>query len=234
MSAVTGDRRPPVSRATGDRHPLVSRVPVPLVKLCGITRREDAMLAAELGAWAVGFVFWPESPRCVDPDRARAIVEGLPPTVAPVGVFVDASRDEIERIATHVRLAVVQLHGDETPALARSLTRRVLKAAHVEACTADRLREWEGIPLLLDAHDPARRGGTGQTIDWHAARAIAAGRAVVLAGGLRPENVARAIETVRPVAVDVSSGVERAPGIKDHARMRALFEAVQATAEVSR
>jgi phosphoribosylanthranilate isomerase len=204
------------------------------VKVCGITRAEDARLAAELGAWAVGFVFWPRSPRYVDPERARAIVASLPPSVTKVGVFVNAAIDDIERIAAHVRLGLVQLHGDETPAVAHGLTRRVLKALTLAACTEDALREWAGVPLLLDAHDPERRGGTGRTLDWRAARAVAAERPVVLAGGLRPENVAEAIAAVAPAAVDVSSGIEREPGVKDAARMCALFEAVRRTREVTR
>jgi phosphoribosylanthranilate isomerase len=207
---------------------------VTAIKVCGITRPDDARLAADLGAWAVGFVFWPGSPRCVDPATARAIVDTLPASVTAVGVFVNADRDEIERVAAHVRLGVVQLHGDESPALAQSLTRRVLKATTLAACTEDALAPWAGVGLLLDAHDPARRGGTGQTIDWQAARCVAARRPIVLAGGLRPENVEGAIETVRPAAIDVSSGIEREPGVKDHARMRALFEVVRRASEVTR
>jgi phosphoribosylanthranilate isomerase len=207
---------------------------VTAIKVCGITRPDDARLAADLGAWAVGFVFWPGSPRYVDPDTARAIVDTLPAPVAAIGVFVNADRDEIERVAAHVRLGVVQLHGDESPALAQSLTRRVLKATTLAACTEDVLVSWAGVGLLLDAHDPARRGGTGQTIDWQAARCVAARRPIVLAGGLRPENVEDAIDTVRPAAIDVSSGIEREPGVKDHARMRALFEVVRRATEVTR
>jgi phosphoribosylanthranilate isomerase len=207
---------------------------VTAVKVCGITRTDDARLAADLGAWAVGFVFWPRSPRYVDPDTARAIVDTLPPAVTGIGVFVNADREEIERVAAHARLGAVQLHGDESPALAQSLTRRVLKATTVAACTDEALASWTGVGLLLDAHDPARRGGTGQTIDWQAARRVAARRPIVLAGGLRPENVIEAIAIVRPAAIDVSSGVERQPGVKDHARMRALFEVVRRATEVTR
>jgi phosphoribosylanthranilate isomerase len=208
---------------------------VTAIKVCGITRPDDARLAADLGAWAVGFVFWPGSPRCVDPDTARAIVDTLPAPVTAVGVFVNADRDEIERVAAHVRLGVVQLHGDESPALAQSLTRRVLKATTLAACTEDALAPWAGVDLLLDAHDPARRGGTGQTIDWQAARARgrrAAPSCSPAASG--PRTWKSAIEIVRPAAVDVSSGIEREPGVKDHARMRALFEVVRRASEVTR
>jgi phosphoribosylanthranilate isomerase len=205
------------------------------VKVCGITREEDARLAADLGAWAVGFIFWPGSARVIGAKRARDIVRGLPPFVTPVGVFVDQSLDEIEDIAATVRLGAVQLHGHERPELVRSLSHRVIKAVPLDAQGHARgLEEWPDTLVLLDAHDPVRRGGTGRPIDWDAAAAIARARPIVLAGGLRPDNVARAVELVRPAAIDVSSGVESAPGIKDHAQMRALFASVGAVAGVVR
>jgi phosphoribosylanthranilate isomerase len=211
-------------------------MPTPLrVKVCGITRAEDARLAADLGAWAVGFIFWPGSARVIEAKRARDIVRGLPPFVTAVGVFVDQSLDEIEDIAATVRLGAVQLHGNERPELAHSLSHRVIKAVPLDAHGHARgLEEWPDTLVLLDAHDPVRRGGTGRPIDWDAAAAIARARPIVLAGGLRPDNVARAVEQVRPAAIDVSSGVESAPGIKDHARMRALFASVGAAAGVVR
>jgi phosphoribosylanthranilate isomerase len=202
-------------------------MPVPHIKICGITRLEDALVAAELGVWAVGFICWPGSPRFVDPRRARDIVRVLPPFVTPVGVFVDQSPEEIEAIATTVRLGVVQLHGSETPAAARALSCRVIKALPVRASgEVPGLDEWVDTLVLLDADDAVRRGGTGQRVDWTVAAAIARRRPVVLAGGLGPENVAEAVERVQPGAIDVSSGVETAPGIKDHARLRALVAAV--------
>jgi phosphoribosylanthranilate isomerase len=205
----------------------VNAVLRPRIKFCGITREEDAQLAADLGAWAVGFIFWPGSARCVEPERARAIVRSLPPFVIPIGVFVDQDAEGIERVASRARLGAVQLHGSERPELARSLSHRVIKAVPLtEAGEAVGLEEWSDTLILLDAHDPVRRGGTGRPIDWSAASAIARRRPIVLAGGLAPENVRRAIDQVRPAAVDVSSGVEAAPGIKDHARMRAFAAAV--------
>jgi len=204
------------------------------IKICGVTRAEDARLAAELGAWAVGFIFWPGSARFVEPSRARDIVRTLAPFVTAVGVFVDQSAEEIEEIATSVRLGAVQLHGAERPALARGLSYRVIKAVPLtEAGEALGLGDWPDTLVLLDTHDPVRRGGTGRTIDWTAAAAIARKRPIVLAGGLTPENVAQALAAVGPAAIDVSSGVESAPGIKDQERMRALFASVAAARGVA-
>ena len=195
-----------------------------LVKICGITRAEDAEAAAAAGASAIGFVFWPTSPRYIDPHRARTVAAMLPPFVTPVGVFVDQPLDYVNDVASLVRLGAVQLHGDETPEFAASVSGPVIKA--VSPGRAD-VGAWPPrVRLLLDVHDPVARGGTGRIIDWAAAAAMSAQRESVLAGGLTPDNVADAIARVRPYGIDVSSGVERAPGIKDHGRLRALFEAV--------
>jgi len=192
------------------------------VKICGITRLEDAEAAVKAGANALGFVFWPGSPRFVDPYRARAIVQTLPPFVTPVGLFVNQPRDFVCGVASLARLGAVQLHGDETPEFAASIAWPLIKALAV-----DRAAAWPAATtLLLDAHDPVKRGGTGQTIDWPAAAAIAKTRKVLLAGGLTAENVAEAVARVRPFGIDVSSGVERSPGIKDHNRINALFDAL--------
>ena len=199
------------------------------VKICGITRLEDALAAVDAGANAIGFVFWPKSLRFIDPHRARAIAARLPPFVTPVGLFVNQPREYVGGVASLVRLGAVQLHGDETPEFAASIAAPVIRALPVEAAAA-----WpEGTTLLLDAHDPGQRGGTGRTIDWMAAAAIAARRRVLLAGGLTPDNVAGAIAQVHPFGIDVSSGVERAPGIKDHQRIKALFEAVHDTGHIT-
>jgi phosphoribosylanthranilate isomerase len=199
------------------------------VKICGITRLDDALAAVEAGAGAIGFVFWPASPRFIDPYRARAIAARLPPFVTPVGLFVNQARDYVTGVVSLVRLGAVQLHGDETPAFAASMVAPVIRALPIGRAAA-----WPaGATLLLDAHDPVQRGGTGRTIDWVAAAAIAARRRVLLAGGLTPDNVAGAILQVRPFGIDVSSGVERAPGIKDHGRLKALFEAVHDTGHIT-
>lgn len=196
-----------------------------IVKICGITRPEDASHAVAQGASAIGFVFWPDSPRFIDPYRARRIAAVIPPFVTIVGVFVNQSAAYINMVANVVPLAAIQLHGEEPPAFAASLSRPVLKA--VSAADAATLAMWpERVMLLVDAHDPIRRGGTGETADWTLAANLARTRRVVLAGGLTPENVANAVARVRPFGVDVSSGVESSPGIKDHRRLTAFFNAV--------
>jgi phosphoribosylanthranilate isomerase len=195
------------------------------VKVCGITRVEDAVAAIDLGASAVGFVFWPDSPRFIDPFRVRAIVAALPPFVSIVGVFVNQPAEYVNGVATLARLTAVQLHGDEDPAFAAGLTRPVIKAVAGTAAGSD--GDWPArVTLLVDAHDPARRGGTGTQADWAAAAAVARLRRVLLAGGLTPDNISDAVAQVRPFGVDVSSGVESSPGIKDRGRMTAFFEAL--------
>jgi phosphoribosylanthranilate isomerase len=196
-----------------------------LVKICGITRVEDAEAAVAAGAAAIGFVFWPESPRFVDPYRARAIAARLPPFVTAVGVFVDQPMAYVLGVASLVRLGAVQLHGSETPEYAAALGRPVIKAV---ALGDRRAETWPASStVLLDAHDPVKRGGTGRTIDWDTAAGVAALRHVLLAGGLTPENVAEAVTRVRPFGVDVSSGVEDSPGVKHHQRLRDLFQALR-------
>jgi phosphoribosylanthranilate isomerase len=192
-------------------------------KICGITRVEDAQHAVAHGATALGFVFWPKSPRAVTTEQARAIVDTLPGAIAAVGVFVNASADDIRRIAAGARLSAVQLHGDESPDLAREIAGPVFRSATL-ADAEHVIREWpESATLLLDAADPVRRGGTGVTVDWTKAGAIARARRTVLAGGLTPANVAEAIALVRPFGVDVSSGVESAPGIKNGDKVAAFL-----------
>lgn len=200
------------------------------VKVCGITRPGDAELAARLGAAWVGFVFWPRSPRCVEPAAARAILAGLPPHVGGVGVFVDRAPDEVNAIADEVGLAAVQLHGHESPAACRQCRRRVIKAVRLSGGSAggadDPDAVWPGATLLVDAFDPLRMGGTGKRADWSRAAQVARRRRLLLAGGLRADNVAEAVRRVAPYGVDVSSGVESGPGVKDPDRMRAFFAAL--------
>lgn len=205
------------------------------VKICGITRAEDAQLAAELGATWIGFVFWPGSPRCIAPSRAAEILSTLPPDVSGVGVFVDQPAEEIAAIADAVGLGAVQLHGEETVEGYGKCNRRVIKAVGLsgEDAVANIGTVWPEATLLLDAFDPIRKGGTGRTIDWVLAREIATRRRTVLSGGLRAENVAVAMRQVTPYGLDVSSGVESEPGVKDAQQMRAFFQAVDAAAASS-
>src|SRR5437867_1138793 len=198
------------------------------VKVCGITRPEDANQAVACGAGALGFVFWSKSPRFVDPYRARAIVRSLPPLIATVGVFVNQPAEYVNGVASLVGLSAVQLHGDETPAFAAGIRRPVIKAIAIGGANdGAAVGGWaDRVTLLLDADDPQKRGGTGRTIDWTRAAALAASRRVILSGGLTPDNVVDAIRTVRPFGIDVSSGVESSPGVKDYGRLKALFEAL--------
>lgn len=185
------------------------------IKICGITRREDAELAAALGAWAVGFVLWPNSPRATTVDRVREIVKALPPSVEPVGVFVDPSADDV-RAAADAGIRIAQIHGEVPP-----VDVRVIRAVHLAGEGIE--PDVEDETVLLDAHDPVKHGGTGKTVDWNRAAAIARARRVILAGGLKPSNVRDAIAQVKPWAVDVASGVEASPGIKDHSLLQAFI-----------
>jgi phosphoribosylanthranilate isomerase len=189
------------------------------LKICGITRLTDARHAVDEGATALGFVFWPRSPRYVAPDRAAEIIAELPAEVLAVGVFVNEPVDGIRRIAAEARLSAVQLHGDEPPAYADALAWPILRAVTLETAP-DAAALWASeTTLLLDAADPERRGGTGITIDWPRAATVARERRVVLAGGLTPGTVSQAIATVQPYGVDVSSGVEASPGVKDFTKV---------------
>jgi phosphoribosylanthranilate isomerase len=201
------------------------------VKVCGITSVEDGLMAARAGVDAVGFVFWPRSSRAIDVETARLIARALPPFVTRVGVFVDASHEELACVAEAVGLDVLQLHGQETPDFVERLSRPVLKALRVDDSfsvdVAARYAE-RGAALLLDSGTAALPGGTGRTFDWGLARRVRERLGtLVLAGGLTPENVAQAIAQVAPTAVDVSSGVEAAPGQKDAAKVEALMAAVR-------
>ncbi len=200
------------------------------VKICGVTSAEDAELAASLGATAVGMVFWSGSPRAVDVERAKLIALALPTFVTAVGVFVDQSVDEVSAIADAVKLDAIQLHGHENASDYAALGRRLIKSVAVRDRSAE--AEADRVParatVLLDAHDPLRRGGTGQTIDWTVAATIARRRPVILSGGLTPETVDAAVRAVRPYAIDVSSGVESSPGRKDPTKLRAFFAALRA------
>lgn len=212
------------------------------IKICGIRDAQTAAAAAEAGADAIGLVLAPGSPRTVDRQQAKAIVQALPQGVAPVGLFVDAAADEVRRTAQEVGLTTVQLHGRETPQEVAALAPlRVIKAVGVWAQAGKRaLATWRGGPpnlaaLLLDAaaDDGGPAGGTGQRVDWGvlaqwtAQGALEGLAAVILAGGLTPENVGEAIRRLRPWGVDVSSGVERRRGQKDVGRIRAFCQAVR-------
>jgi phosphoribosylanthranilate isomerase len=197
------------------------------IKICGMTTVDDALMAVEAGADAIGLIFWTGSRRAVDVERAQAITRALPPLVSTVGVFVDETPDRVRTVADAVGLSGVQLHGVEAVADWARFPRPVLKAMPLEQYETSPWRTARAA-ILVDAHDPVTIGGTGRTIDWDVARAIAATRPLVLAGGLTPDNVGQAVARVAPWGVDVASGVEQAPGVKDPARVRAFVHAVRA------
>jgi phosphoribosylanthranilate isomerase len=197
------------------------------VKICGVTRAEDALAAVRLGADALGFNFWPGSKRHITATAARAIIARLPPFVTPVGVFVNQLEGEMRIIAAETGIQVFQLHGDEPPELCARLPLPVVKAIPVDQVrTLSRLLSYEVSAFLLDT--PSRGyGGSGEPFDWSLAEGVSEVAPVILAGGLTPENVAAAVRAVRPYAVDVASGVESSPGVKDMARMSRFFDAVR-------
>jgi phosphoribosylanthranilate isomerase len=195
------------------------------IKICGITRLDDALLAARLGADALGFNFWPGSKRYIDPDAAREIVDRLPPFVAPVGVFVNQPPTEVLFTAARAGIGTVQLHGDEGWDDVNGFAIPAVKALRVSGpeSLAD-MHRYRVRAFLLDA--PSKGfGGSGATFDWTVACEAAQRATVILAGGLTPENVREAIRAVRPFGVDVASGVERAPGVKDEEKLRRFIEA---------
>lgn len=195
------------------------------IKICGLTRPEDVELAAALGAQFVGFVLWPDSPRAATLDLVRQVRRSLPKNVTPVGVFVDPSEDEVVA-AADAGIRMAQIHGQK-PEWTESRPRIALMRA-VHLTPEGDIEPDDGDDLvLLDAHDPVKHGGTGKTVNWAHAAAIARQQMIFLAGGLTPENVRQAIIEVKPFAVDVASGVEAEPGVKDPVKLRAFIEAVK-------
>jgi phosphoribosylanthranilate isomerase len=205
------------------------------VKVCGITRHEDAELAAELGAWALGFILWAPSPRAADPAVAAGIAAALRRRVALAGVFVNPTLDEVAQAVETLQLSHVQLHGDEGPAFCAEAGRRtgakVIKAARI--ASGAELQELDRFHTdfhLLDTAARGLRGGSGATWDWALAARRRSPVPQILSGGLTAANVAAGIAAVRPYAVDVASGVEAGPGVKDPERLRAFFAAAHAPA----
>jgi phosphoribosylanthranilate isomerase len=207
-------------------------MPATRVKICGVTRLADAELAVELGAWAVGMVFYPRSRRRCALAEAETIGAALRRRVELAGVFVNAPLDEVARVSERVGLTLVQLHGEEGPAFCAEVARRTgartIKAASIKGTfTVRDLERFHTDFHLVDGYAPGLRGGTGERFDWSLLAARHSKLPLIVGGGLDAEHVAEAIATIRPFAVDVASGVEAEPGIKDQERMRAFFEAAE-------
>jgi phosphoribosylanthranilate isomerase len=198
------------------------------IKICGMTNRRDAELAARLGADAVGFIFYKKSPRYISEKAAREIAAVLPPFVARVGVFVDETAERINRIVACCRLDYAQLHGEEPPEFCRQIACKTIKAVRVrDSGSLAGLEKYRVDGFLLDAFSAKGLGGTGETFDWKLARAAKRRGPIILAGGLTPENVADAIRRTQPHGVDVCSGVEKSPGKKDAAKLKKFIAAAR-------
>ena len=202
------------------------------IKICGITNAQDAEAAVAAGADALGFVFYAQSPRYIEPTVAKRIIAQLPPFVLSVGVFVNQDQETIRNMYNECGLAFAQLHGDETPAFCESLGRPVLRALRLrDRGSLLALAEYKGRMgvrgFVVDAFSAEAYGGTGQTVDWSLAREVAKAAPILLAGGLTPGNVQEAVRQVQPYGVDVSSGVEERPGKKDHEKIRAFTQAIR-------
>jgi phosphoribosylanthranilate isomerase len=207
------------------------------VKICGLTALEDAHLAADLGAWALGMIFWPDSPRACSIEQAEAIGAQLHRRVELAGVFVNASLDHVAETADICRFTLLQLHGDEGPSYCQEAARRtgcrVIKAARVrDAADVQAIRAYRTDFHLLDTHSERAPGGTGESFDWELARLHPGNPPLILSGGLTPDNVGQAVAAVRPFGVDSASGTEAEPGRKDPAKLIAFFGAVEAADHV--
>jgi phosphoribosylanthranilate isomerase len=199
------------------------------LKICGMTRFEDARIAANLGVDALGFIFYPKSPRFVSAEQAASIISKLPPFISKVGVFVDQDLETVIAIARAAGIDTVQLHGSESPAYCESIPFPVIKAFSIRPDSdLSRLSSYNVAGFLLDTWSAEMKGGTGNTFDWSLAiRACAMYKSIILAGGLGPTNIAEALDVVKPFAVDVNSGVEISPGVKNPHKMRDVMSVVK-------
>ena len=197
------------------------------VKICGITRLEDALAAQESGADALGFIFYEKSKRFITDDNAAKIIKNLNPFIAKVGVFVNESSDKINEISAHCGLTHIQLHGTESPETVKHINRIVIKAINYTDNLSREISMWQGHPLLIDSGSKDIPGGTGQTLPWDVLKNLNIDRPYILAGGLTVNNIELALKMLNPAAVDVSSGVENSPGIKDHRLIKKFIEQVK-------
>ena len=191
------------------------------VKICGITNLEDAQAAAEAGADALGFVFYPDSPRFIDPGNARAIIAKLPVFITSVGVFVDESEELIRRIIREGGIQILQFHGSESPVLCTRFREKVIKAIRIkDEESISEMQMYDVDTFLLDTYLDCAKGGTGKTFNWKYAEMAKENGRIILSGGLNPSNIGDAVRKLKPYGVDVSSGVEISPGKKDHVKIR--------------
>ena len=199
------------------------------VKVCGMTSLKDALVAVEGGADAVGFIFYKKSPRSVTMKTVREIVLELPPFVDTVGVFVDETAEQVNKIADYCNLDIIQLHGDESPTFCKKIRRKVIKAFRIKDMqSVKKLSSFQVSGFLLDTFSENLHGGTGKVFDWNLALPAKKFGPVIMAGGLTPNNVQQAVRQIRPYGVDVCSGVESEPGIKDHKKVRAFLNNAKA------
>jgi len=198
------------------------------IKICGITNLEDALIACKLGADVLGFIFSPKSQRQIAPDRAEQIISKIPPFIKSVGVFVNQSTEDIKKLQKRCGFDVIQLHGNESPTFCNSFKQKVIKAIHIEdKSDLFKMTEYKVSAFVLDTKVKGMFGGTGKTFDWQLAIEAKKLGPVILSGGLTPENVAEAIGKVEPYAVDVATGVEVQPGIKDPDKLQAFIESAK-------
>ncbi len=198
------------------------------IKICGITNLEDAQLAVKCGAWALGFVFYRKSPRYISPSKVKKIIEQLPPFVTSVGVFVDPKEGALRDICRFTGIHTIQLHGDEDPNLCRRLANfKIIKAFRVdENFDLKKVKPYQVDAYLFDTYQDDAFGGTGKTFNWDVVGAYTFDKPFILSGGLTAENVRAGIDKLKPFAVDVSSGVEASPGIKDHRKLKTFIDVV--------
>jgi len=201
------------------------------VKICGITHIGDAYAAAESGADALGFIFYPKSRRSIAPERAKEIIQKIPGSIGRVGVFVNQEIQAVKEIVSFCGLRLIQLHGDESPQYCGQfpMSSLIKTVSHWAEEEIQKLENYAVKAILVDAREPGCYGGTGKNSDWALALKVKKNHPLILAGGLNKENIRRAIETVRPDAVDINSGVETSPGKKDPHQIREIMEIVRAT-----
>jgi phosphoribosylanthranilate isomerase len=200
------------------------------VKICGMTNKDDSLFAAGCGATALGFIFYPPSPRYITPENARKIISAMPDEVVKVGVFVNEKTEGIKKVMEYCALDMIQLHGDESPELCRQFSSSiVIKAVHLKNDDdLNKARCYSVAAILADSRHAGLYGGTGKKADWELAIALKKKMPLILSGGLNEGNIAEAMQTVAPAALDLNSGVEESPGKKDHAKLARIFDIVRA------